>query len=90
MQEDLFQKALDFREDHITEVDNFDQFKTVLADKGGFISANWDGTTETEEAVKKATKATIRCIPLESAQETGSCVFSGKPSNQRVLFAKAY
>ena len=90
MQEDLFQKALDFREDHITEVDNFDQFKTVLADKGGFISAHWDGTTETEEAIKKATKATIRCIPLEPAQETGSCVFSGKPSNQRVLFAKAY
>ena len=90
MQEDLFQKALDFREDHITEVDNFDQFKTVLADKGGFISAHWDAATETEEAIKKATKATIRCIPLEPAQETGSCVFSGKPSNQRVLFAKAY
>ena len=86
----LFQKALDFRADHITQVDTFDVFKTVLEEKTGFISAHWDGTTETEDKIKELTKATIRCIPIDSKLEDGVCVFSGKPSKQRVLFAKAY
>ena len=86
----LFQKALDFRADHITQVDTFDVFKTVLEEKTGFISAHWDGTTETEDKIKELTKATIRCIPINSKLEDGVCVFSGKPSKQRVLFAKAY
>ena len=90
MQGDLFQKALDFRETHVTEVENFEEFKNIIEGKGGFISAHWDGTEETEEAIKKSTKATIRCIPLKSKTESGKCVFSRKPSNQRVLFAKAY
>ena len=90
MQGDLFQKALDFRETHITEVENFEEFKKIIEGKGGFISAHWDGTEETEEAIKKSTKATIRCIPLKFKTESGKCVFSGKTSNQRVLFAKAY
>ena len=86
----LFQKALDFRADHITQVDTFDAFKTVLEEKTGFISAHWDGTTETEEKIKELTKATIRCIPIDSKLQDGVCVYSGKPSTQRVLFAKAY
>lgn len=90
IQKDLFNKALGYREEHITEVDNFEDFKSVLADKGGFISAHWDGTAETEETIKKKTKATIRCIPLTEVPSKGKCVYSGKPSSQRVLFAKAY
>ena len=90
IQKDLFNKALGYREEHITEVDNFEDFKSVLADKGGFISAHWDGTAETEETIKKKTKATIRCIPLTEIPSKGKCVYSGKPSSQRVLFAKAY
>jgi prolyl-tRNA synthetase len=90
IQKDLFNKALGYREEHITEVDNFEDFKSVLADKGGFISAHWDGTAETEETIKKKTKATIRCIPLTEVPIKGKCVYSGKPSSQRVLFAKAY
>jgi prolyl-tRNA synthetase len=90
IQKDLFNKALGYREEHITEVDNFEDFKSVLADKGGFISAHWDGTSETEEMIKKQTKATIRCIPLTEVPSKGKCVYSGKPSSQRVLFAKAY
>ena len=90
IQNNLFTKALNFREEHITEVDNFDEFKSVLSSKGGFLSAHWDGTTETEEAIKKQTKATIRCIPLTEIQSEGKCVYSGKPSFKRVLFAKAY
>tara|TARA_R110001592_G_scaffold26546_2_gene99233 strand:- start:1095 stop:2573 length:1479 start_codon:yes stop_codon:yes gene_type:complete len=90
MQKDLFDKALNFRESHITEVDNFEEFKTILDSKGGFISAHWDGTNETEAKIKELTKATIRCIPLEVRQEEGKCVYSGKPSKNRVLFAKAY
>ena len=73
-----------------TAVDDFDAFKEVLASKGGFVAAHWDGTAETELAIKEATKATIRCIPIDGKTEQGSCVYSGKPSNQRVLFAKAY
>ncbi len=90
IQHDLFQKALDYRTSHITEVNSFDEFKSVLEDKGGFISAHWDGAAETEEQIKEITKATIRCIPLDRKNESGSCVFTGKPSVGRVLFAKAY
>ena len=90
MQGDLYQKALDFRESHITEVETLEEFKKIIAGEGGFVSAHWDGTAETEEAIKKSTKATIRCIPFESKKAPGQCVFSGKPSIQRVLFAKAY
>ena len=86
IQNNLFTKALNFREEHITEVDNFDEFKSVLSSKGGFLSAHWDGTPETEEAIKKQTKATIRCIPITEIQSEGKCVYSGKPSLKRVLF----
>jgi len=90
MQVSLFEKAKDFRTQHTTRVDDFKTFKKILEEKGGFISAHWDGTEATEEAIKNETKATIRCIPLESSLEEGVCVYSGKPSSQRVLFAKAY
>jgi prolyl-tRNA synthetase len=90
IQTGLFQKALDFRADHITKVETFEVFKTVLEEKTGFISAHWDGTAETEDKIKELTKATIRCIPIDSDLEDGVCVFSGQPSKQRVLFAKAY
>ncbi|NOY47716.1 MAG: proline--tRNA ligase [Chlorobi bacterium] len=90
IQNSLFQKALDFRASHTTRVDTFDEFKDVLENKGGFISAHWDGTSETEDKIKELTKASIRCIPLDVKEETGKCVFTGNPSKQRVLFAKAY
>jgi prolyl-tRNA synthetase len=90
IQKDLFQKALDYRNSHITEVNSFEEFKTVLNGEGGFVSAHWDGTAETEEKIKELTKATIRCIPLDRVEEAGSCVFTGNPSSGRVLFAKAY
>ncbi len=90
MQSSLYQKALCYRDEHITPVDGFDEFVDVLENKGGFVSAHWDGTAETEEKIKDMTKATIRCIPLESTAETGLCVLSGKRSERRVLFAKAY
>ncbi len=90
MQQNLFEKAKKYREDHISEVSSYDEFKEVLEKKGGFISAFWDGTTATEERIKQETKATIRCIPLSSKEEDGTCVYSGKPAKQRVLFAKAY
>ncbi|GGW74280.1 prolyl-tRNA synthetase [Winogradskyella epiphytica] len=90
IQNDLFKKALDFRNEHITEVNDFEMFKKVLESKTGFISAHWDGTAETELKIKELTKATIRCIPMDNKQEEGTCVYSGKPSTQRVLFAKAY
>ncbi len=90
IQESLYQKAKQFRDEHITEVNTFDEFKEVLEGKGGFISAHWDGTEETEQKIKELTKATIRCIPFDAKEEEGSCVYSGKPSKIRVLFAKAY
>lgn len=90
IQLNLYERALDFRNGHITKVDDFDAFKEVLKTKGGFISAHWDGTAETETKIKELTKATIRCIPYDAEKEEGLCVFSGKPSGQRVLFAKAY
>jgi prolyl-tRNA synthetase len=90
IQQNMFQKALSFRGKHITRADNWNEFETLLKDKGGFISAHWDGTAETEELIKEKTKATIRCIPLDNPAEEGTCVLSGKPSVQRVLFAVAY
>ncbi len=90
IQQSLHQKATTFRNEHISEVDTFDQFKEVLENKGGFISAHWDGTMETEQKIKELTKATIRCIPFDAKEENGECVYSGKPSKIRVLFAKAY
>ncbi len=90
IQVSLFERAKQYRDEHITKVDTFDEFKKVLKEKGGFISAHWDGTTETEERIKKMTKATIRCIPLNAEKEDGKCVLTGNPSVQRVLFAKAY
>lgn len=90
IQQNLFTRALKFREEKTTRVDSYDQFKKVLDDKGGFVLAHWDGTAETEEKIKEETKATIRCIPLDQAAETGTCVFSGKSSVGRVVFARAY
>jgi prolyl-tRNA synthetase len=90
IQSDLFDKALTYRDSHITEVNDFEEFKTVLESKGGFLSAHWDGTPETEEKIKELTKATIRCIALDRVEEPGTCVFTGNPSIGRVLFAKAY
>lgn len=90
IQADLFNKALNYRDTHITEVNNFEEFKEILDGKGGFVSAHWDGSAETEEKIKDLTKATIRCIPLDAVEEAGTCVFTGNPSSKRVLFAKAY
>ena len=90
IQKNIFQKAFDFRASNTTKVDTWDEFKDVLKNKGGFILAHWDGTSETEDAIKSETKATIRCLPLEFEEEEGVCVYSGKPSKRRVLFALAY
>ncbi len=90
IQKSLFNKALNYRDSHITEVNSFEEFKAILETKGGFISAHWDGTPETEDKIKTLTKATIRCIPLDAKEEEGVCVYSGAASKRRVLFAKAY
>jgi prolyl-tRNA synthetase len=90
IQENLFKKALKFREDNTRKADTYEEFKKLLEEKGGFISAHWDGTSETEEKIKEETKATIRVIPFEQVTEEGKCIYSGKPSKGRVLFAKAY
>ncbi len=90
IQDGLYKKAFDYRESHITEVNSFEEFKNVLETKGGFVSAHWDGTIETEDKIKELTKATTRCIPDDFDAEEGVCVYSGKPSKTRVLFAKAY
>ena len=90
IQKDLFEKALKYRNDHITDADSFEDFKHILETKGGFISAHWDGTAKTESRIKELTKATIRCIPYDNKIETGNCILTGHPSPQRVLFAKAY
>jgi prolyl-tRNA synthetase len=90
IQENIYQKAMDFREENITRIDSYDEFKRVLDEKGGFISAHWDGTSETENKIKEETKATIRCIPLNNPQEEGKCIVTGKDSKERVLFARAY
>jgi len=90
IQDNLYQKALSFRENNTHVVDSWDEFQDVLENKGGFLLAHWDGTSETEELIKEKTKATIRTIPVDGKQEEGKCVYSGKPSKQRVVFAKAY
>ena len=90
IQQNIYQKAFDYRAENTRKVDTWEEFKEVLTTKGGFISAHWDGTPETEEAIKNETKATIRCMPLEYEEEEGVCIYSGKPSKRRVLFALAY
>jgi prolyl-tRNA synthetase len=90
IQSAMYNKAKSYRDDHITEVNSWEEFEKTLDEKGGFISAHWDGTPETEEEIKTKTKATIRCIPLNNKQEEGSCILTGKPSKERVLFARAY
>ncbi|NCI50599.1 proline--tRNA ligase [Sediminibacterium roseum] len=90
IQSAMYNKALKFREERITRTDNWDEFVQLLDTKGGFISAHWDGTAETEDKIKELSKATIRCIPLDNVQEEGKCILTGKPSSQRVLFARAY
>lgn len=90
IQQNIYDKALAKRTELTTKVDSYDDFKKVLDGKGGFILAHWDGTKETEAAIKEETKATIRCIPLDAAEENGKCIYSGKPSTKRVLFARAY
>ena len=89
IQTSIYQKALNFREQNTFRVDTWEDFNTQI-EKGGFISAHWDGSGETEEKIKQETKATIRCIPLDAPEEAGACVYSGKPSNRRVIFARAY
>jgi prolyl-tRNA synthetase len=90
IQQAMFNKAKTYRDEHITKVDTWNDFEKILEEKGGFISAHWDGTAETEEAIKEKTRATIRCIPLNGELENGKCILTGKPSKQRVLFARAY
>jgi prolyl-tRNA synthetase len=90
IQTNIYQRSLTFRDGLITPVDSYEVFKKILDEKGGFVSAHWDGTVETETAIKDETKATIRCIPLDAREEAGKCIFSGKPSTKRVLFARAY
>ena len=90
IQENLFAKAKEYRDTHLTEVNTFEEFKEVIDTQGGFVSAHWDGTGETEEKIKQLTKATIRCIPMNNKLEDGECILTGNPSKQRVLFAKAY
>ncbi|MEI9909026.1 MAG: proline--tRNA ligase [Bacteroidota bacterium] len=90
IQQNMYNKAKLYRDEHITPANSWDEFEKLLDEKGGFISAHWDGTAETEEAIKDKTKATIRCIPLDNKQEEGKCILTGKPSVQRVLFARAY
>jgi len=90
IQANIYNKALNFRSEHTTSVDSYDEFKKMLDSKGGFLMAHWDGSAETEEKIKEETKATIRCIPMDAQEEAGKCIYSGKPSKQRVLFARAY
>jgi len=90
IQTNIYKKAADYRTEHITEANSYDEFKELLDGKAGFIYAHWDGTSETELKIKEETKATIRCIPLDNKLEDGICIYSGKPSIQRVLFARAY
>ncbi len=89
IQANVYQKALKFREENTFKVDTWEDFKAQI-EKGGFVSAHWDETSETEEKIKEETKATIRCIPLDAVEEEGKCIYSGAKSNKRVLFAKAY
>ncbi|WP_316753389.1 proline--tRNA ligase [Pedobacter gandavensis] len=90
IQANIYNKAFQYREEHTTEANSYEELKSLLDGKTGFVSAHWDGTPETEQKIKEETKATIRCIPLNNKQEDGVCIYSGKPSKQRVLFARAY
>jgi prolyl-tRNA synthetase len=90
IQQNIYQKAFKFKAENTTEVDTYDEFKRLLDEQPGFLSAHWDGTSETEQQIKDETKATIRCIPLNNKQEEGKCILTGKPSTQRVIFARAY
>jgi len=90
IQVNLFERAKKFREENMHEVSSYEEFKDVIENKGGFVLAHWDGTAETEDAIKKEINATVRCIPFDEAPSDGVCVYSGKPSSQRVIFAKAY
>jgi len=90
IQNNLYQKAIDFREENTHKADSWDEFKDIINNKAGFVLAHWDGTPETEEKIKQETKATIRCVPLDNVKEDGKCIFTGNPSTQRVVFAKAY
>lgn len=90
IQENIYNKALNFRKESTHKADTYEEFKDIIKNKGGFVLAHWDGTAETEQKIKDETKATIRCIPLDAIEEEGKCIYSGKPSNKRVLFAKAY
>jgi prolyl-tRNA synthetase len=90
IQQSIYNKALAFKEANTHSVETYEEFKQVLEAKGGFIYAHWDGTSETEEKIKEETKATIRCVPLDAPEENGVCMYSGKPSSRRVVFARAY
>lgn len=90
IQDNIYQKALTFKTENTREVDSYDEFKRLLDEEPGFLSAHWDGTPETEQKIKDETKATIRCIPLNNKREAGKCILTGKPSSQRVIFARAY
>ena len=90
IQDNIYDKALKFREANIYKADSYEEFKDIIENKNGFVMAHWDGTPETEEKIQQETKATIRNIPFDSPEEEGKCMISGKPSKRRVLFAKAY
>ena len=90
IQSNIYQKAYNFRKENTFYIDKWEDFVNKLDDPGGFIMAHWDGTAETEEKIKEETKATIRCIPFDSPDEEGKCIYSGKPSHRRVLFARSY
>ena len=90
IQVNMYNKAKAYQQDHITKADNWDDFMKILDEKTGFVSAHWDGNSETEEKIKELSKATIRCIPLNNVYENGKCILTGNPSTQRVLFARAY
>ncbi len=90
MQDNLFNKALDFQKENTQDANTWDEFKTLIGKDSGFVYAHWDGTPETEQKIKEETKATIRCIPLNNKIEEGKCIYSGNESTQKVIFAKAY
>ena len=90
IQQNIYDKALKFREENTRKADTWEEFVDILDNQGGFVAAHWDGTPETEDLIKEKTKATIRCIPFDNPLEEGKCILTGKPSKQRVLFARAY
>ena len=90
IQENLYQKAATFRDNNTHHANSWEDFKQLIANDAGFVLAHWDGTAKTEQKIKEETKATIRCIPINNKLEKGSCIYSGNPSSQKVLFAKSY